>query len=99
MKNKNLLLLALLGAGAYYIIYAQSRKKRSYTIEVPPPTKITEEQFRQGQGIVKKAVPVVKSIISLFKKKPKLTTQQQQAVKTLTSGRRLFGNPEFPDFC
>jgi hypothetical protein len=98
MKKENLLLLALVGAGAYYLIYAQS-KKRSYTIDVPPPQKITEEQFRQGQGIVKKAVPVVKSIISLFKKKPKLTTQQQQAVKTLTSGRRLFGNPEFPDFC
>jgi hypothetical protein len=99
MKNKNLLLLALVGAGAYYLLYAQSKRKKSYTIDVPPPTRITEEQFRQGQGIVKKAVPVVKNILSLFKKKPKLTTQQQQAVKTLASGRRLFGNRQFPDFC
>jgi hypothetical protein len=99
MKNKNLLLLALVGAGAYYLIYAQSRKRTSYRIDVPPPTRITEEEFRQGQGIVKKAIPVVKNIFSLFKKKPKLTAQQQQAVKAFSSGRRLFGNPEFPDFC
>jgi hypothetical protein len=98
MKNKGLLLV-LLGAGAYYLLVAQKSKQRAYTINVPPPQRITEEQFRQGQGIVKKAVPVVKSIFSLFKKKPKLTAQQQQAVKTLSSGRRLFGGPSFPDFC
>jgi hypothetical protein len=98
MKNKGLLIV-LIGAGAYYLLMAQKNKPRAYTINVPPPERITEEQFRQGQGIVKKAVPVVKSIFSLFKKKPKLTAQQQQAVKTLSSGRRLFGGPSFPDFC
>jgi hypothetical protein len=99
MKKENLLLLGLIGVGAYYIIYNKKNRQKAYSINVPPPQKITEQEFRQGQGIVKKAVPVVKSIFSLFKKKPKLTAQQQQAVKTLSSGRRLFGSPTFPDFC
>jgi hypothetical protein len=51
-----------------------------------------------GKGL-KKALPVVKKALSLFKKKPKLTAQQQQAVKTLTSGRKIFGASDFPDFC
>jgi hypothetical protein len=97
MKNKNLLLIGL-GIGAYYLIMRQ-KPKRGYTINVPPPQKITEEQFRKGQGIVKKALPVVQKALSLFKKKPKLTAQQQQAVKTLTSGRKIFGASDFPDFC
>jgi hypothetical protein len=98
MKNKNLLLIGL-GIGAYYLLMKQSKSKRGYTIQVPPPQKITEEQFRKGQGIVQKALPVVKKALSLFKKKPKLTAQQQQAVKTLTSGRKIFGASDFPDFC
>jgi hypothetical protein len=98
MKNKGLL-IALFGIGAFYLLYAKKKNRRAYSINVPPPQKISEQQFRQGQGIVKKAVPVVKEIFSLFKKKPKLTMQQQAAVKTLASGRRLFGVPSFPDFC
>lgn len=96
MKNKGLI-LALLGAGAIFLLAAKKKPKRAYKIEVPPPTKITEQEFRTG--IVQKAVPVVKKVLQIFKKKPKLTAQQQQVVKTLSTGRRLFGNPEFPDFC
>ena len=97
MKNKGLL-IALVGAGALLLLTA-SKKKRAYTIDVPPPQKITEEQFRKGTSIVEKALPVAQKVLSLFKKKPKLTKQQEQAVKALSTGRRLFGNPEFPDFC
>jgi len=97
MKNKGLL-IALVGAGAILLLTASTKKKRSYTIDVPPPTKISEQEFRQGASLVQKAIPVAKKVFSLFKKKPKLTAQQQQATKVLSSGRRLFGN-EFPDFC
>jgi len=95
MKNKDLLLIGL-GIGAYYLLMRQ-KPKRGYTINVPPPQKITEKEFRTG--IVQKALPVVQKALSLFKKKPKLTAQQQQAVKTLTSGRKIFGATDFPDFC
>lgn len=95
MKNKGLL-IALVGAGAILLLTASRKKKRSYKIDVPAPTKITEQEFRTG--IVQKALPVAQKVFSLFKKKPKLTAQQQQAVKVLSSGRKIFGN-EFPDFC
>lgn len=97
MKNKGLV-IALVGAGALLLLAASKKKKRAYTIDVPPPTKISEQEFRQGASLVQKAIPVAKKVFSLFKKKPKLTAQQQQATKVLSSGRRLFGN-EFPDFC
>lgn len=96
MKNKGLVLV-LLGAGALLLLSAKAKPKRKpYKIIVPPPEKITEEQFRTGaKGIVQKAVP---KLLQLFKPKPKLTAQQQAAVKTLAT-RRIFGQQDFPDFC
>jgi len=96
MKNRDLLLIGL-GVGAVVLLMRQRKPKRAYTIEVPPPQKITETEFRTG--ILQKAAPVVKKALSIFKKKPKLTAQQQQAAKALTSGRKIFGATEFPDFC
>lgn len=94
MKNKGLI-LALVGVGAFLLLSAKKKpKRRAYTITVPPPEKITEQEFRTG--IVQKAVP---KILDLFKRKPKLTAQQQQAIKTLATGRKLFGNGDFPDVC
>lgn len=69
MKNKALLTYLLLGGAAYYFIYISVAKKKSYTLTVPEPTKITEQEFRQKalvKTIFQKAAPVVKK---LFKKK------------------------------
>jgi hypothetical protein len=69
MKNKALLTYLLIGGAAYYFIYASKNKKKSYTITVPEPTKISEQEFRQKapvKSIFEKAAPIVKK---LFKKK------------------------------
>jgi hypothetical protein len=67
MKNKSLLSYLLIGGAAYYFIYAS--KKKNYTITVPEPTKISEQEFKQkapAKTIFQKAAPIVKK---LFKKK------------------------------
>lgn len=93
MKNKTLVYL-LLGAGALYLISAK-RKPKGRVI-VPEPETITREQFERP-SLIQKALPVVKKIVQASKKK-KLTAKQQQAIKTLSSGRRLFGQVgKFPD--
>jgi hypothetical protein len=69
MKNKTLLTYLLIGGAAYYFIYASKAKSKSYTINVPEPTKITEQEFKQKapvKTIFQKAAPIVKKI---FKKK------------------------------
>jgi predicted small secreted protein len=69
MKNKALLTYLLLGGAAYYFIYKSAAKKKSYTLTVPEPTKITEQEFKQKapvKTIFQKAAPIVKKI---FKKK------------------------------
>jgi hypothetical protein len=69
MKNKALLTYLLIGGAAYYFIYRNAVKKKKYTLTVPEPTKISEQEFRQkapGKTIFQKAAPVVKK---LFKKK------------------------------
>jgi ABC-type molybdate transport system substrate-binding protein len=69
MKNKALLTYLLIGGAAYYFIYKSKAKKKSYTITVPEPTKISEQEFRQKapvKSIFEKAAPIVKKI---FKKK------------------------------
>ena len=94
MKNKTLIYL-LLGAGALYLIAAK-KKPKGYQIIVPEPEKISKEQFEKS-SFDQKAIPVVKKIVQAAKQK-KLTAKQQQAIKTLSSGRRLFGQVgEFPD--
>lgn len=93
MKNKTLIYL-LLGAGALYLIAAK-RKPKGRVI-VPEPETITREQFEKP-SIIKRAVPVVKKIVQAVKKK-KMTAKQQQAIKTLATGRRIFGEVgQFPD--
>lgn len=96
MKNKGLI-LALIGVGAFFLLSAKKKpKKRAYTISVPPPEKITAEQYKQAtKGLVQKIAP---KILDIFKPKPKLTAQQQQAIKTLST-RRIFGSGDFPDVC
>jgi hypothetical protein len=69
MKNKALLTYLLLGGAAYYFIYKSAAKKKNYTLTVPEPTKISEQEFRQKalvKTIFQKAAPIVKK---LFKKK------------------------------
>jgi hypothetical protein len=69
MKNKSLLTYLLIGGAAYYFIYASKEKKKTYTLTVPEPTKISEQEFRQKapeKTIFQKAAPIVKK---LFKKK------------------------------
>jgi hypothetical protein len=69
MKNKALLTYLLIGGAAYYFIYMSKTKKKGYTITVPEPTKISEQEFRQKapvKTIFQKAAPIVKK---LFKKK------------------------------
>lgn len=69
MKNKALLTYLLIGGAAYYLINASKNKKKSYTITVPEPTKISEQEFRQKapvKTIFHKAAPILKK---LFKKK------------------------------
>jgi hypothetical protein len=69
MKNKALLTYLLIGGAAYYFIYKSAAKKKSYTLTVPEPTKISEQEFRQKapvKTIFQKAAPIVKK---LFKKK------------------------------
>lgn len=69
MKNKALLYYLLVGGAAYYFIYKSAAKKKTYTLTVLEPTKISEQEFRQKapvKTIFQKAAPVVKK---LFKKK------------------------------
>lgn len=93
MKNNTLIYL-LLGAGALYLIAAK-RKPRGRVI-VPEPERITREQFERP-SFVQKAVPVVRKIVESARRR-KLTARQQQAIQTLSRGRRLFGEfGQFPD--
>ena len=93
MKNKTLIYL-ILGAGALYLIAAK-RKPKGRVI-VPEPETITKEQFERP-SFVQKAVPVVKKIVQAVKKK-KMTAKQQQTIKTLATGRKIFGGVgQFPD--
>lgn len=96
MNNKGLI-IALVGVGAILLLSQKKNKKRAYTIDVPPPTKITEQQFRQGTNIVQKALPAAKKVFSLFKKKP--TAQQQATAAALSKGSILRGVGQFPDMC
>lgn len=96
MKNKTLLYI-LIGAGAYYL-YAAKKKKPSYKIIVPEPEKITAQQFAKP-SLIQKAAPVAKTIFSLFKRKPKLTAQQQATAAALSKGSILRGVGQFPDMC
>jgi hypothetical protein len=67
MKNKALLTYLLIGGAAYYFIYASKNKKKSYTLTVPEPTKISEQEFRQQapvKTIFQKAGPIVKKIFA-----------------------------------
>ena len=69
MKNKALLYYLLVGGAAYYFILKSKAKKKGYTITVPEPTKISEQEFKKPAAvktIFQKAAPVVKK---LFKKK------------------------------
>jgi hypothetical protein len=68
MKNKALLTYLLIGGAAYYFIYKSKAKKKGYTITVPEPTKISEQEFNKApvKTIFQKAAPIVKK---LFKKK------------------------------
>jgi hypothetical protein len=69
MKNKALLTYLLIGGAAYYFIYKSKAKKKGYTITVPEPTKISEQEFNKPAAvktIFQKAAPIVKK---LFKKK------------------------------
>lgn len=70
MKNKALLYYLLIGGAAYYFIYKSKTKKKGYTITVPEPTKISEQEFNKKpidvKTIFQKAAPIVKK---LFKKK------------------------------
>ena len=69
MKNKALLTYLLIGGAAYYFIYKSKTKKKGYTITVPEPTKINEQEFNKAAAvktIFQKAAPIVKK---LFKKK------------------------------
>jgi hypothetical protein len=64
MKNKALLTYLLIGGAAYYFIYAS--KKKNYTITVPEPTKISEQEFKQkapAKTIFQKAAPIVKKLL------------------------------------
>lgn len=94
MKN-NTLVYILIGAGAYYLI-ASKKKKPAYKITVPPPEKITAEQFAKP-SLIKRTAPVAKTIFSLFKKKP--TSQQQATAAALSKGSILQGVGQFPDMC
>lgn len=63
MKNKVLLYL-ILGGAAYYFIYAKSKKK--YSLVVPAPTKISEQEFNKKmpvKTIFQKAAPIVKKLL------------------------------------
>jgi len=69
MKNKALLTYLLIGGAAYYFIYKSKAKKKGYTITVPEPTKISEQEFNKlapVKTIFQKTAPIVKK---LFKKK------------------------------
>jgi hypothetical protein len=64
MKNKALLTYLLIGGAAYYFIYAS--KKKNYTITVPEPTKISEQEFKQkapAKTIFQKVAPIVKKLL------------------------------------
>ena len=98
MKKETLVLVAL-GVGAVLLLSAKKKapKKRGYKIIVPPPEKITAEQFKQPT-IFQKAAPVVKKLSELLRRRKRLSTQQTQAVNYLSSGARLFGGVgQFPD--
>ena len=94
MKN-NTLIYILIGAGAYYLI-STKKKKPGYKIIVPPPEKITAEQFAKP-SLIQKALPAAKKVFSLFKKKP--TAQQQATAAALSKGSILRGVGQFPDMC
>lgn len=73
MKNK-FLWYALLAGGVYLLIAA--KRKPRYSIEVPAPEKITEDQFYGRKSLIdrlrpiaQKAKPVVKKIAKNIKEK------------------------------
>lgn len=72
MKKQTWLLLAF-GAGALILLSMKAKpKKRAYTIDVPPPEKITEQEFNQpaqAPGLLQKIAPVVKSVIKKAKER------------------------------
>lgn len=67
MKNKALFYYLLIGGAAYYFIYKSKTKKKGYTITVPEPTKISEQEFNKKAAVVKtifqKAAPIVKKLL------------------------------------
>jgi hypothetical protein len=67
MKNKALLYYFLIGGAAYYFIYKSKTKKKGYTITVPEPTKISEQEFNKKAAVVKtifqKGAPIVKKLL------------------------------------
>jgi hypothetical protein len=98
MKNQGLILA--LGVGALILLSAKSKaKKPAYTITVPPPEIITQQQYQAAtskRGLVQKVVP---KILQIFKKKPTLTAQQKAAATALSKGFSLRGVGQFPDMC
>jgi hypothetical protein len=51
MKNKQLVYGAIIVGIAILLMSMKSKpKKRGYTISVPPPEKLTEQQFNQQSG-------------------------------------------------
>jgi hypothetical protein len=96
MKNKALIYVLL--AGGAIVLLSMKKKKPGYKIIVPEPEKITAQQFAKP-SLIQKAAPVAKTIFSLFKRKPKLTAQQQATAAALSKGSILRGVGQFPDMC
>ena len=72
MKKQTLLLLALAGGALILLSMKAKPKKRAYTIEVPEPEKITQQQYEKATaqpGLLQKITPVVKSIVKKAKEK------------------------------
>lgn len=68
MKNKTLIYLLLVGGA---VLFIAAKKKPRYSIEVPDPDKITEDQFNNPSGkksIIDKLKPIAKKLAPAAKK-------------------------------
>jgi hypothetical protein len=98
MKNKGLIYLLLAGG---VILLLSMKKAKGYTIDVPAPEKISEEQFnkpsllKKVSKVVKKAAPVVKKFIATAKQKKAL----KKTASVLSKGVLLRGVGNFPTTC
>lgn len=92
MKNKGLILILL--AGGLVLFMSMRKKGRGYSIFVPEPDKLTQDEFEKpslfekASAFAKKAAPVVKKALS--ERKTRRMAKKQASVT---------GQHTFPDLC